>query len=274
MATQAYHNWVAAGRPFTLATPVRLYRDAFRAAGWPANSLGTIGNEAHLQASTPQDHTPFSTTGWPGRHPYPYVLAFDVSHQVSRETELDSIVAHWLSQARAGATPWVKYIIYKGHSYDVRSGWVARTASGHYDHAHTSFRTDYVTTSVGAWPIIGRGSSMPSTDTGRNVWGETISSPSLNYSQPAGEWLKWVLSGARDTALGLTKMDALGAKLDLLLARPQAEIDPVALGQALASNAGFVDAVASAVAQRVGEIPTPAQIAQAIGALRFRVEVE
>lgn len=274
MATQAYRNWVAAGRPFTLAVPVRQYRDAFRAAGWPANSLGTIGNEAHLQADTPQDHTPFSTTGWPGAHPYPYILAFDVSHGVSRETELDSIVAYWLSQARAGATPWVKYIIYKGHSWSVRSGWEQRNADNHYDHAHVSFRTDYVTTPVGVWPIIGKGNAMPSTDVGRSVWGETITSPALNYSQPAGEWLKYVVSGARDTAMGLAKLDALSAQVDELLARPQAAIDPVALGQALASNAGFVDAVASAVAQRVGSIPTPTQIAQAIGALKFRVEVE
>ena len=274
MATQAYRNWVAAGRPWTLATPVRQYLHAFKASGWPNNSLGTIGDEAHLQSSSPQDHTPFSSTGWPGSHPYPYVLAFDASHQVSRETELDSIVAYWLSQARAGVTPWVKYIIYKGSSYDVRSGWVRKSASGHHDHAHVSFRTDYVTTNVGAWSIIRKGSAMPSTEVGRAVWGETIGSPSLNYTQPASEWLKYVVSGARDTNLGLTKMDAIASKLDALLARPQAEIDPIALGQALAGNAGFVDAVAAAVAQRVGEIPTPVQIAQAIGALRFRVEVE
>lgn len=274
MATQAYRNWVSAGRPFTLATPVRQYRDALRSAGWPANSLGTIGDEAHLQADTPQDHTPFSATGWPGRHPYPYILAFDASHQVSRETELDSLVEYWLSQARTGATPWVKYIIYKGHSWDVRSGWVQRSANGHYDHAHISFRTDYATTGIGSWTVIGKGSTMPSSSTGRDVWAETVSSPSLNYSAPAGEWLKHTVSGARDTALALGKLDAALGKLDTLLSRNQASIDPVALGQALAGNAGFVDAVASAVAQRVGEIPTPAQIAQAIGALKFRVEVE
>lgn len=274
MATTAYNRWVADGRPFRLATPVAMYRNAFYAAGWPNGSIGTIGDEAHLQAATPQDHTPFSTTGWPVAHPYPYITAIDVLHGVSRETMLDSIVSYWLSQARMGKTPWVKYIIYKGHSWSVRDGWVQHSAEGHYDHVHVSMRTDYVSASIGDWNPLGTNGG------GNAMWEQVLPLPSAEFpellgqtQEQAGLILAWTGARARrqevemaamreDMATVLSRLDALTI--------PDAE----ALASALADNPVFISSVADAVADRVGHLPTAAEIAQAVGALRFRIEVE
>lgn len=271
MATAAYNRWVADGRPFRLATPVSMYRNAFYAAGWPNGSVGTIGDEAHLQASTPKDHCPFSFTGWPLAHPYPYVTAIDVSHGVSRETTLDNTVLYWISEARAGRTPWVKYIIYKGSSWDVRNNWERRSAEGHYDHAHVSMRTDHISTSIGPWRVVKGGTPVSTTQTGRDVWGETIDSPSLNYSQPAREYLKFVLENAHGIVATNNALAQMALQLQALVDRPAGVVDPLALAQALVAQPGFVDNLAAAVATRIGEVPTAQQIAAGIGALSFQV---
>jgi hypothetical protein len=159
MATQAYYDWVRAGKPWHKSVPVAEYQRAFLAAGWPALSLGTLGDEAHLTADRPQDHTPFSVTGWPGASPYPYVLAFDAGHAPSQGFDMGPVVARWLADARDGKTPWVKYIVWRGQLYDVRRDWAPSGASGHYDHAHVSFRTDWYGKSIGGYPVVNAGGS-------------------------------------------------------------------------------------------------------------------
>lgn len=157
MATQAYYNWVSAGKPWHKATPVAQYQAAFLAAGWPVTSLGTLGDTAHLTADRPQDHTPFSVTGWPGVNPYPYVLAFDAGHLPAQGFDMGPVVARWLQDARDGKTPWVKYIVWRGQLYDVRRDWEPSGASGHYDHAHVSFRTDWYTKTIGGYTVVTTG---------------------------------------------------------------------------------------------------------------------
>lgn len=157
MATQAYYDWRNHGSPWKPATPVREYQNAFLRAGWPAVSLGTIGDTAHLTSDHPQDHTPFSVTGWPGASPYPYVLAFDAGHDPGAGRDMGPVVAQWLNDARAGKTPWVKYIVWRGQLYDVRNGWSPVPASDHYDHAHVSIRTDWYDKSIGGYAVVAGG---------------------------------------------------------------------------------------------------------------------
>lgn len=274
MATQAYYDWIAAGKPWRKAIPVAEYQAAFVKAGWPVTSLGTIGDSAHLTADRPQDHTPFSVTGWPGGNPYPFVLALDASHGGVRESALDSIVAYWVTQARAGKTPWVKYIVYKGQRWDVRNDWAPVAASGHHDHVHKSFRTDWHDKTIGGYPVVGGGNPVGTTQTGRDVWAEPIASPSLNYTQPAGEWLKWVLSGARGVERLEASVVGLHSAVQTLLDRPGGVVDPVALGQTLAASGPFVDAIATAVAAKLGMIPTAGEIARQIGELDWHGSVK
>jgi hypothetical protein len=139
-ATQAYHTWVAAGRPYTLAVPIADLK-AWAAAhgiGW----LGDLGNEAHLQAAFPEDHTPFSATAWPVPLPGYVVCAIDLVNNGWLGPRL-------LADAKSGAAPWVKYLNYGGHHYDPGNGWVP-TPSGD-QHLHISIRTTWIDQPVAAY---------------------------------------------------------------------------------------------------------------------------
>lgn len=269
MATQAYYDWLAAGKPWHKAVPVAEYQAAFIKAGWPVSILGTIGDDAHLRADRPQDHTPFSVTGWPGPHPYPAVLAFDAGHRPERGFDMGPVVAQWLADARDGKTPWVKYIVWRGQSFDVRRDFEPAGASGHYDHAHVSFRTDWHDKSIGGYPVVGKVDFVGTTQTGRDVWNETINAGSEEYSQPAGEYLKWEITNARALQRIEPAVEALSAAVAALSAGGEVTVDPQALADALAANQGFVDVLATTIAARLGMIPTAGEIAKAVGNLTW-----
>lgn len=267
MATQMYTNWVHAGRPFKLALPVAQYRSAFLAAGWPVTSIGTLGDEAHLQAATPEDHTPFSVTGWPQANPYPYVHAIDVSHDVSRETILDSLVTRWISDARAGRTPWVKYIIYKGHSWSVRSAWEQRNADNHFDHVHVSMRTDYTTTSIGTWNPIGTGIGDDM------LKDEVIPLPAAEFPELLGQdhevastVLAWTGARARRQEVEMSTLKGVVNSIYSAVSRPPV-IDADELAHALVAQQGFIDAIAAAVASKLTPAPTADEVAHETVAL-------
>lgn len=154
MATSAYYEWVDDGRPFTVAKPIAETLAKLKAArpeAAKAGCFGSIGDTAHLTANKPQDHCPFSTTGWPLSHPYPYVTAGDIMHRPDLGVDCTKIHAGLLAAAKAGLLPWLKYWIWQGKRYDVRNNWAPVTASGHYDHIHLSSRTDHINTSIGSW---------------------------------------------------------------------------------------------------------------------------
>lgn len=273
MTTQDYVNWVADGRPWKLATPIAEYFAAFKAAGWPAGSLGTIGDTAHLQASHPQDHCPFSATGWPNPNEYPYVCAFDAGHDPANGRDMGQVVSRWLSQARAGSTPWVKYIVWQGHIYDVRNGWSPQPADNHFDHAHVSIRTDWTHRSIGTFDPVGKVAPVSTSTVGQQVWAEQISSPSLDFSGPASEWLKYVLSGARSAGAAEEGVKALQEAVAALPTGVQASVDPQALADALAANEGFISVLATTISARLGMIPTAGEIAKAVGNLTWQGRV-
>lgn len=159
--SELYDAWVADGKPWRNATPIaelvaklRQARPAAAAAG----CFGSIGNLDHLLADPPQDHCPYSQTGWPLPHPYPYVTASDIMHRPDLGVDCNQIHANLLAAAKAGRLPWLKYWIWQGKRYDIRNNWVPVAASGHYDHIHISARTDHITTSLGGWhPLPGMG---------------------------------------------------------------------------------------------------------------------
>jgi hypothetical protein len=62
MASQGYRDWIKAGRPYTLIRPAKSTQTTLRRYGL---TVYDYPNDAHLQANTPEDHTPFSVTGWP-----------------------------------------------------------------------------------------------------------------------------------------------------------------------------------------------------------------
>jgi len=269
MATDDYFDWIRDGKPFTLATPVQEYRKALRRAGFSATNVGTIGDKAHLTASTPEDHTPFSRTGWPDVHPYPYVLALDLSGALSDGLSWIGVVRYWLEEARAGRTPWVKYVKVQGMRYDVRNGWKPVVASGHYDHGHVSFRTDWKDHTIGDWKVLpDRESSMDEVD--KNVaWATTNRALALLTGEPC---VFKTTDEDEPRNEGNWQADTLRAileRLDELVTRPPAVVDPLALAQALVAHEGFTETLATALASRVGMIPTAGEIAREVGSLTW-----
>lgn len=151
-----YKAWVSDGRPILPAQPIEDLVGQLKQAYPKAQSMfGWYANAAHYQAAEPGDHTPYSADPWPAEpNPYPYVFATDVMHRPNLGVDCQVLVAYWLEEARAGRMPWLKYVIWQGHIYDVRRDWRRQDASDHRDHAHVSARTDHRDTRLGSWSAI------------------------------------------------------------------------------------------------------------------------
>lgn len=268
MATQAFKDWVADGRPFRLAEPTLEYRHALLLAGWPGEDLGTIGDEAHAQAETPEDHMPYSFTGWPVSNEYPYVHALDVMHDPFHGRHVGPLVAYWVSEARAGRTPWVKYINWSGLQWDVRRGWAGRTIAGHFDHAHLSFRTDWTHKSIGDFVVVKKGTPMTSTPVGRDVWGQSIESPAIGKTMDAADWIKYSYSAWESAERAVAAVDGLRAAVAALADTAASPVNPGALADALAASEGFVDRLAAAIVGHTAPDSLEVRVANARELLR------
>ena len=148
-----YTDWIAAGKPLTPCMPVREIVGRLKVAFPDSGPFSWYANDAHYQAATPQDHTPFSVTGWPLPSPRWYVFATDIMHKPAEGVDCHKLFAYWLAEAKAGRMPWLKYMIWQGKLYSVRNGWTPVAADGHYDHIHLSVRTDHRDTHLGAWSL-------------------------------------------------------------------------------------------------------------------------
>ena len=153
MATAAFSRWAAAGRPITPAQPIVDLVDALKAR-YPAGAgqFGWYADASHYESTDPEDHTPFSTDGWPVADPPWWVCATDVMvTAVGGVDEAQRLFDYWLAEAKAGRMPWLKYLIWKATLYDVRYGWRAQANADHYDHIHLSTRTDQLHARLGSW---------------------------------------------------------------------------------------------------------------------------
>lgn len=165
MATQAYRNWDRAGRPWDVAAPIEAIGGRLRAHGYTVYYLGS-DDSSHLQADVPEDHAPFSATPWPGRQPYPYVLAMDIMpptagarskldgkplpslQQISAQMRADKIANH-------PGMRWLKYMNWEPERNYGGACWhdswqpsYSRRSSSDRGHTHMSGRTDYVTSTA------------------------------------------------------------------------------------------------------------------------------
>lgn len=162
MAVAAYYSWVKLGKPLVPATPIRELVEKLRVAfprAAAVNLFSWYANDAHYQNDYPQDHTPFSVTGWPAESPQWWVFATDIMHRPDLGVDCDKLFPYWLAEAKAGRMPWLKYMIYKRTVYDVRYGWRPQPSSGHDKHIHLSARTDHQRTHLGDWSV--NGDDMP-----------------------------------------------------------------------------------------------------------------
>lgn len=280
MASAAYDAWIGSGRPYVLCRPGRDLVAILRDAGY---AVYHYPDDRHLQAVPPEDHTPFSATGWP------VASAFGVGHAIDI-MPTDGLPSLWVLAGRliadrqlgvAGATP-IKYINWTDAGGTIRhDSWQPdrrTTASTDAGHIHVSFRSDMddsdVVSRTGYNPLE---RIMTDTDEARaeqyrilaictldEKWAnvDAIVQRGRLTSVPFIQAVKRIDSGVVD----------LRASMDDLQSRPAATVE--AFMTALAAHPEVIDALATAVAARVGMIPTAVEIARAIGELSWHGRVE
>jgi len=146
MAEPTYAYWRAHGSVWHPAQPIAQFASAL----WPLHGeVGTIGNQAHLTANPPEDHCPFSHTGWPIPNIYPYVCAIDYSGPKWVLTR-----NWWLYNAFLGFMPWAKYInTGEGMEYTHADGFTHGHKNSDLGHVHMSIRSDWTHKSIGDFHV-------------------------------------------------------------------------------------------------------------------------
>jgi len=140
-------GWVTAGQSFTLAQPVADLASVLRRYGY---TVGTIGNGAHLDARTPEDHTPYSATGWPVLSPRWFVHALDImpppgGRNLPTLAQLGSQLVLDRNTGVPGAAP-IKYLNWQPAGGNIRhEAWDPKhrvSTSNDGGHIHLSIRSD------------------------------------------------------------------------------------------------------------------------------------
>src|SRR5438874_13645090 len=144
MTVSTYQQWLADGGPARPAPVIAEFAALLRRYGY---TVYTFGDQSHLTADPPEDHTPFSATPWPGPQPYPLVMAVDVMpggpvdwHPLGRRIVHDRLNG-------VPGTGWIKYANWTDldgmcwHS-SWQPGFVQRPSTDG-GHIHVSARTDY-----------------------------------------------------------------------------------------------------------------------------------
>lgn len=148
MASQGYRDWLNAGRPYHLIRPAKAVQATLRGYGL---TVYDFPDDGHLQANTPEDHTPFSATGWPAANKRWNARALDVmprSGSLAHRKENADIARQIIRDKDAGhpGVAWVKYINWTDEAGNcVQVSWKPSKAtkkSTDKGHIHISGRSD------------------------------------------------------------------------------------------------------------------------------------
>lgn len=151
-----YAAWRAAGSHQTLNPVLVRIQDRLRAHGYTVYSWG---DPRHMTARTPEDHTPYSATGWPSASPKGVTHALDIMPPSSGQKSkingkplpsLAKLSAQFIWDKDHGDADYLKYINYEpegpnGPCY--QTYWKpskGRKSSTDRGHIHISARTDAV----------------------------------------------------------------------------------------------------------------------------------
>ncbi|HEY0697385.1 MAG TPA: hypothetical protein VGD43_06205, partial [Micromonospora sp.] len=118
-----------------------------------------LGNREHLEHEPPEDHTPYSATGYPRRARYGVGYAIDIMPPRRGLPSLPLLGAQLLADRKAGVPgiSWLKYMNwepkgnYTGPCY--QESWrprYARRRSGDRGHIHLSGLTGFETSAIGS----------------------------------------------------------------------------------------------------------------------------
>lgn len=155
LLTSQARAWENAGRPERIARPVAELATRLRRYGY---TVYIIGNEKHLNAQPPEDHTPYSETGWPIPSPYGWIFALDVMPPGRGQALPDlSELGEQLAGDRHDNDPgarWLKYMNWEpagSAGQCVHDSWQPtwrRRPSTDRGHLHLSARSDCATYSL------------------------------------------------------------------------------------------------------------------------------
>lgn len=189
MATQDYYDWVKNGRHWSDAKPIADLQKILQGLGY---TVYTIGNDSHLTKATPEDHTPFSHTGWPNPAPKGIVTALDIMPKNNDMHDLANLARALISAKDGGvsAAACIKYINWtdeSGHCYHVK--WEPNhTTSSSTDkgHIHLSIRTDFVDSSCcSGWNPLS-GTQTPTTPAPSSPSTHPAPGPAVAFPLPRG----------------------------------------------------------------------------------------
>lgn len=159
MTSRQHQQWINEGSPWHLAVPIRELQVAIiQVHNPPAETIGTIGDEAHLDAEPPEDHTPYSETGWPDHTPPFIVTALDYNGP-----GWEALFEHLINEHLAGNMPWIKYINFRGIHHSWEPSYATRASTDWTGHGHVSIRSDwcFVSTGLTAEQLIGVAGPTP-----------------------------------------------------------------------------------------------------------------
>ncbi len=147
--------WLDLGLDWHLALPLLALRNRLRRYGY---TVFDIGNNRHLDHEPPEDHTPYSETGWPIHTPYGWVTAIDVMPPPAG-SPLPSLAElgwriHDDRQAGVAGVAWLKYMNWEpGDGKCWHESWqpaYVRRSSSDRGHLHLSCRSDMVNSAAAA----------------------------------------------------------------------------------------------------------------------------
>lgn len=275
----AYYEWLAAGEPYEPCRPVREFVDLLRAAGY---TVYHKGDTPHMQAARPEDHTPFSATGWPVASKRWIGHALDIMPG-GGPLDLVTLGARIINAKMSGVdgAQWIKYINWTdGAGATWHYAWessFSRTTSTDKGHIHISARSDMDTSDVvsrSGYTPLGDSMALTQADINLLLASDTRpDDPAKNYAVGRALYdTVWIADEARDTIKEVkATVDAFSSKLDTV--QPDHDVLASALVTALAAHPEIVDALATAVVAHLSMIPTAGEIAKAVGALDWHGSV-
>lgn len=146
-----YTDWLHIGQNWSPAAPVNDLCRRLRGYGY---TVYIRGNTAHLQANPPEDHCPYSSTGWPIASPRWIVFALDIMAPGADLPDLPALGAQMTLDRNtgvAGAAP-IKYMNWSPRGGSCRhEAWDPThrvTSSSDVGHIHVSMRSDCATSTA------------------------------------------------------------------------------------------------------------------------------
>lgn len=246
--SQGCRDWVAAGRPWTLAPSMRALQLTVGGHGF---TVYAFPDDSHLTASTPEDHTSFSATGWPGAAPRWYGNADDIMPRNGDLAELERLAQQIIADKDAGipGTEFLKYINWtESNGTCWHTSWQSTKvtkSSSDKGHIHLSGRSDWATRAAIPYDPVARMNGVI------NVAGVLLDESQWRPVANTHDRLFKLVSETMPALIALVK--TVLAKVDIDAAELDA-IEAAAKAGAAGALAANVDAWAQAVAVKLAAI--------------------